>query len=89
MNDFLKDLLERTIATVAEVMLGYLTMASTISEVNWKIALGATALGALITVCKAVLKQYKKNEEEDESWTEKENVYIDADNTEEEINEKD
>ena len=71
MSDFLKDLLERTIATVAETLLGYVTVAETIGEINWQVALGACAVAALVTVLKAIIKEYKdEHSESDENWEE-------------------
>lgn len=69
MNEFLKDMLERVIATVAEVMLGYCTMAETISQIDWRVAIGACSLAALITILKCIIKEFKEKES-NEDWEE-------------------
>lgn len=71
MNDFIKDLLERVLATVAEVLLGYIAMAETIYEIDWKFAFGICAVAALATALKAIVKEFKaKHTESNEDWEE-------------------
>ena len=42
--------LERAIKTFAEVLLGYLAGTTFLAEVNWGLALSASAMGVLVSV---------------------------------------
>lgn len=55
MKQFLKDLLERSIATFAEAMLGCIGATAMIGDVDWVVALSTAGLATLVTVLKCIV----------------------------------
>lgn len=53
---FWVDLLERSIATFAEAMLGFLTFGVAINDVNWAQAVSVSLVATMISVCKCFIK---------------------------------
>lgn len=55
-RQFFIDLAERSIATFAEAMLGFLTVGVALNEIDWLMALSVSGVAVMITVCKCFVK---------------------------------
>lgn len=55
-KEFWIDLLERSVATFAEAMLGFMTVGMAINEINWIMALSVSTVAVIITICKCLIK---------------------------------
>ena len=57
MNYFIKDLIERAIKTFCQTLLASLAVATTLSDVDWKQAISASLLAALISILTSVASE--------------------------------
>lgn len=55
MSYFLKDLIERAVKTFAQTLLASLTIATTLSDVDWKTALSTSLLAAIISILTSIV----------------------------------
>lgn len=54
MNDFLRATTIRAVRTAAQVLVGYLSAATVISDVDWGVAVSATAVATLLSALTSV-----------------------------------
>lgn len=55
-KEFWIDLLERSVATFAEAMLGFLTIGMAIEQIDWLMALSVSGVAVMVTVLKCFVK---------------------------------
>lgn len=55
-KEFWIDLVERSVATFAEAMLGFLTIGMAIEQIDWLMALSVSGVAVMVTVLKCFVK---------------------------------
>lgn len=61
LKKYIIDVIERVVCTFAETMLGVIGTTSLIGDVNWGVALSASALASLVSLLKCFIAKGKGN----------------------------